>query len=200
MSILGDAKSHMMKQKLRLSSLILIVGIHGFVFTLLSLRSSPHQTNLTQRNFLELRLIAPSSAFPISNVRHQTLSTSIKANLKTSKKVPKPVDTAWPTHSEVGANDKEVHLQTEGSEVMAAPAPSIYQLRQLALSDDRSVSKSPAQVIAEKNRNIETLESRLGKSTQKAIKKDCRTSYAGLGLLAAIPLTINAATDNLCKW
>lgn len=189
-----------MKLQLRLISLMLIVGLHGLIFMLVSLQSTPQQKNLVSRSVLEFQLVAPSSAPPISNVRHQSITANTSANLKTSKNRTQPTHTAWLSRSEKKTADQELLLQAEGKEVTEAPTVNIHQLRQLALSDDKSVSKSPAQVIAEKNRSVETLESKLAKASEKAVKQDCRTSYASLGLLAAIPLAMNAANDKLCKW
>jgi hypothetical protein len=42
--------------------------------------------------------------------------------------------------------------------------------------------------------------SKLSQDIEKAAKPDCRSAYAGLGLLAAIPLAVDAARDKGCKW
>jgi hypothetical protein len=38
------------------------------------------------------------------------------------------------------------------------------------------------------------------KAMEKAIKPDCRTAYAGMGLLAVPALVASAITDEGCKW
>jgi hypothetical protein len=35
---------------------------------------------------------------------------------------------------------------------------------------------------------------------EKAIKPDCRTAYANMGLLAAVPLVASAIGDSGCRW
>lgn len=41
---------------------------------------------------------------------------------------------------------------------------------------------------------------RLAQEVEDAAKKDCRKSYAGAGILAALPLLLDAARDKGCKW
>ncbi|MBI3286138.1 MAG: hypothetical protein HYZ65_14990 [Burkholderiales bacterium] len=45
-----------------------------------------------------------------------------------------------------------------------------------------------------------SLEQQLGAAVQKAQRKDCRNAYAGLGLLAIIPLAASTVVDTGCKW
>lgn len=45
-----------------------------------------------------------------------------------------------------------------------------------------------------------TLEERLGQGIERARRPDCRNAYAGMGLLAAIPLAASAVTGKGCKW
>ena len=42
--------------------------------------------------------------------------------------------------------------------------------------------------------------SKLAEAIEKALKPDCRDAYAGLGLLAAVPLVASAVTDAGCRW
>lgn len=43
--------------------------------------------------------------------------------------------------------------------------------------------------------------SKLAEDIAKTLKKDCKEAYAGMGLLAVIPLAIDAAkTKDNCKW
>ncbi len=43
-------------------------------------------------------------------------------------------------------------------------------------------------------------ESKLAREMQKAAQPDCRSAYAGMGLLAALPLLWDTATDTGCRW
>lgn len=40
----------------------------------------------------------------------------------------------------------------------------------------------------------------LAKSLDKAVRPDCKTAHANLGLLAIVPLVLDAATDSGCQW
>ncbi|MBL0150085.1 MAG: hypothetical protein IPP87_15820 [Ideonella sp.] len=42
--------------------------------------------------------------------------------------------------------------------------------------------------------------SKLTEGIEKAAKPDCRNAYAGLGLLAVLPLAVDAVRDKGCKW
>lgn len=44
------------------------------------------------------------------------------------------------------------------------------------------------------------VKSKLADSIEKAAKPDCRKAYAGMGLLAAVPLAVDAVRDKGCKW
>src|SRR5262249_36639189 len=42
--------------------------------------------------------------------------------------------------------------------------------------------------------------SNLAKAIEKAAKPDCRDAYAGMGLLAVIPLTVATVGNGGCRW
>ncbi len=42
--------------------------------------------------------------------------------------------------------------------------------------------------------------SKEARALEKAIKPDCRDAYAGMGLLAAVPLVASAIGDSGCRW
>jgi hypothetical protein len=42
--------------------------------------------------------------------------------------------------------------------------------------------------------------SKLANAIEKAVKPDCRDAYAGLGLLAVVPLTVATIGDGGCRW
>jgi hypothetical protein len=45
------------------------------------------------------------------------------------------------------------------------------------------------------------LPDKLGRDIEKAARSDCRSAYSGAGLLAVVPLAIDAARkDGGCKW
>jgi hypothetical protein len=44
------------------------------------------------------------------------------------------------------------------------------------------------------------LPDKLGREIEKTAKSDCRTAYGGLGLLAVVPLAVDAVRKDGCKW
>lgn len=46
----------------------------------------------------------------------------------------------------------------------------------------------------------EQKKSKLSESLENAAKKDCREAYSGAGVLAAVPLLLDAARDKGCRW
>ena len=40
----------------------------------------------------------------------------------------------------------------------------------------------------------------LAEGIEKAAKPDCRQAYAGMGLLAVVPLAADAARNGGCRW
>ena len=60
--------------------------------------------------------------------------------------------------------------------------------------------QDPIARMQAQHRRDETLETQLGEKTKKAQKEDCRTAYAGLGLLAVVPLAFSTVTNKGCKW
>lgn len=42
--------------------------------------------------------------------------------------------------------------------------------------------------------------SKLANDIEKAARRDCRTAHAGMGLLAAVPLAVDALSGAGCKW
>ena len=42
--------------------------------------------------------------------------------------------------------------------------------------------------------------SKLTEGIEKAAREDCRTAYGGAGLLAVVPLAVDAARDKGCRW
>jgi hypothetical protein len=42
--------------------------------------------------------------------------------------------------------------------------------------------------------------SKLAEGMEKAVKPDCRTAYADLGLLAVPPLVVSSIGNGPCRW
>jgi hypothetical protein len=77
-----------------------------------------------------------------------------------------------------------------------APAFDIDAARTAA----RAVAKEEGSGMRSGATLKETREEKLGRSIEKARRHDCKTAYAGMSLLAVIPLAIDTVTDTGCKW
>lgn len=73
-------------------------------------------------------------------------------------------------------------------------------LRSTALAQERRRKRSEIEQMQAGHWRDQSLEQQLGSATQKAQRKDCRNAYAGIGLLAIIPLAVSTVVDTGCKW
>lgn len=110
----------------------------------------------------------------------------------------------------------QLHPAEPASEMAAAPgeaaAPSdllppepqgqaidVEALRSAARDYERTREKTPiekhrTQLRDEQRRDV------AAEAIAKSARADCRNAYSGLGLLALIPLAVDAARDGGCKW
>lgn len=70
------------------------------------------------------------------------------------------------------------------------------EIRQNLRKEARKRAQPPAYLRAEQPEP----KSKLGRDIEQAIRPDCQTAYAGAGLLAVVPLVIDAVRDKGCKW
>jgi hypothetical protein len=84
-----------------------------------------------------------------------------------------------------------------------APALDIAAARSAARAFARSepapAPRSGTLLKAIQN-ETETQNEKLGRDIERARRGDCQTKYAGMGLLAVIPLVANTVTGTGCKW
>jgi hypothetical protein len=82
----------------------------------------------------------------------------------------------------------------------AAPKPlDIDQLRKQAAKND-SDFKTPLDKVREGERRHKSIETTVAAAAKAGARKDCQNGYAGLGILAIIPILYGTVTDNGCKW
>jgi hypothetical protein len=98
-----------------------------------------------------------------------------------------------------GAPDDDIFRPREGGAPAGdAESPSI---------DLERAKKRAAESIARDSQSPRTLMPVIppppvkeARPLEKAIKPDCRDAYAGMGVLAAVPLVAAAITDKGCRW
>lgn len=99
-----------------------------------------------------------------------------------------------------GAPDAGVRL---GHDVATPPAqPSSAPRLNLDLVRPRGgeISRQTAPGVLELLPHPPERKSKLAEDIEKAAKPDCRKAYSGLGLLAVVPLAIDAVKDSGCRW
>lgn len=182
-------------------SLILHIGLLGIV-----LRQPQHEVpaTLVQESRLDLRLRPRevSQAATLPSVPKRLVETTPPRPDRSARPVPLSAhprsttdpsarsDTAQATRSDTAAGDDSV----------AVPPPIDYAA---ARETARQAARSPRQ--AKPAFEIPTPppaepETELGKDIQRSVHPDCRSRYAGAGLLA-IPLLINdAVREGGCRW
>ncbi|KQV37767.1 hypothetical protein [Massilia sp. Root335] len=98
-----------------------------------------------------------------------------------------------------------------GTAAAAAPAPpddaSVFDMaaargiaRAAAREDGRGLVALPKRPPPTLDPGREAREDQLARGIARSSRNDCRTAYAGLGLLAVLPLLKDAVTGSGCKW
>ena len=92
-------------------------------------------------------------------------------------------------------------LKGNARELPAPPTNAASEPRKLDLSLPRNFNSNPA------SRGMLPLmpppperKSKLSQDIDKAAKPDCRKAYSGVGLLAVVPLAVDAVREGGCKW
>jgi len=97
-------------------------------------------------------------------------------------------------------NEPATDTSAVTKDMSAAPHLDLDALKAGALAADRQRKATTIEQIQNSHKRDNSFEKQLADGTKKAEKKDCRTAYAGIGLLAIIPLAVSAVTDTGCKW
>ncbi|MEJ6001247.1 hypothetical protein [Paucibacter soli] len=100
----------------------------------------------------------------------------------------------------VGAPDAGARL---GQDVATAPStPASAPKLDLEWRRPRGgeISRQGSRGVLELLAHPPERKSKLSESLENAAKKDCREAYSGAGVLAAVPLLLDAARDKGCRW
>jgi hypothetical protein len=121
------------------------------------------------------------------------------AHAVTQAKEPAPVATDPAPEPAPAAPSAEPSAEPSGT----APALDMAAVRSAARAYARSepapAPRSGTLLKAIQN-ETETQNEKLGRDIERARRGDCQTKYAGMGLLAVIPLVANTVTGTGCKW
>ena len=99
-----------------------------------------------------------------------------------------------------GSPDAGSRLGRDVATPASTPPTAAREPLNLALPRGAAVSRSGGSGLLQLMPHPPERKSKLEESVDAAAKADCRKAYAGAGLLAAVPLLIDAARDKGCRW
>lgn len=184
---------------MRLLAVAGVVGLHVLLWVGFALKrpaTGPADVRVT---YADLRLIEPRKpAVPPADLQSAPQPAAPRVAARRSA-APIQLHPAEPA-PEVTAAPDEAPAQSD----LLPPAPQgqaidVEALRSAARDYERTREKSPiekhrAQLRDEQRRDV------AAEAIAKSARGDCRNAYSGLGLLALIPLAVDAVRDGGCKW
>lgn len=170
----------------------LLAIIHSSLPTLpIRAMSNPAPTRLK----VELQFVRQAST-PVSTTSAQaardtsvSLQTPSRANAPSDRRPPPAVQTP----------NRMVVTPADSGSASAPPSIDLEAAREIARQTVRSQPAPTARTEQDGTDSAEP-ETVLGRKIQRAAHPDCRTSYAGAGLLAIPLLLKDAVSDGGCKW
>ena len=150
---------------------------------------------------------APSTATPAAALPRLPVATTAAAALPSLPSLPAlgaaPTAAAAATPSTLpGAPDagSQVGQDVASPPAAAASTPARLNL-QLARPRGGELSRFSSPGALQLLPRPPEVDEKLGRAIQKAAKADCRSAYGSAGLLAAVPLAVDALrTDSGCRW
>lgn len=108
-----------------------------------------------------------------------------------------PVIAAAPAAQEAGPAQPD----TIAPDFAGGKAPlDLDKLRRQAAANDATRNKSVAEMAQEQELRRKSIETAVAAAAKAGTRKDCQTAFAGVGLLAIIPLLASTVADVGCKW
>ncbi len=100
----------------------------------------------------------------------------------------------------LGAPDAGSRLGRDVATPPSAPASAPRRPLDLSLPRGGALSSRGGRGLLQLMAPPPETPSKLTKGIEKAAREDCRQAYGGAGLLAVIPLAVDAARDKGCRW
>ena len=137
---------------------------------------------------------APTSTQPAPTATTGTAATATTATTSTA-----PASTS-PYPAPAGSPDAGARLgQDVATPPSAAPGTQRAPLN-LSLPRGPAVARQGSSGLLQMMPHPPEKKSKLAEDIEAAAKADCRKAYSGAGLLAAVPLLLDAARDKGCRW
>ncbi len=178
-------------------TLVLIAAAHGGLLALVLIKPKlPAAGVVTYMDLL--RVVAPApKPRPISTVAEVPRPRTRPA--KSVATVATPANAAAAAPADNTSPDMVV-TDSAAPDFAAAPKTlDIDQLRRQAARNDTAF-KTPLDRVREEELRRKSLETAVAAAAKAGTRKDCQNAYAGIGILAIIPLLASAVVDTGCKW
>ena len=107
---------------------------------------------------------------------------------------------ASPYPAPAGSPDAGARLGRDVATPPSAPPSAQRAPLNLSLPRGPAVSRQGSSGLLQMMPHPPEKKSKLGEDIEAAAKADCRKAYSGAGLLAAVPLMLDAARDKGCRW
>ncbi|PRC94165.1 hypothetical protein [Solimicrobium silvestre] len=180
-----------MTPKSNLRSLVclsFVVLLHVVIISMWHLRNNFHDITSSELRYLQYVSIAQPRPRPISTPNN---SPTVKSQPnKTTKSAVNTESTTAPI------TEPQAISSTPSNE----PRLDLDALRASAVQQELHRTRSPIEKQQEANLKNQSLEARVEDAANKAQRPDCRTAYAGGGLLAPIGIAIDLIRDKGCKF
>jgi hypothetical protein len=151
----------------------------------------------------ELPSVLPIWNIPVPQKKPEAANSEIKPASKTVKHTA-PLHPGKPLTPVEQPHD----VDSPSAPIVPAPAPAASatprldygNIRNQALEIDRNREISPIDKLRQEQFKPHTVESGIQQAAKRGTRGDCQTEYAGMGLLAIVPLLVDTVTDRGCKW
>lgn len=181
-------------------TLVLIAAAHAGLLALVLIKPKVPAAGVV--TYMELlRVVAPvpkPKPKPVATLAELPKPRARPARAATTVATP---DNAAPAAAPAdSANPVIVATDSAAPDFAAAPKPlDIDQLRRQAARNDTSF-KTPLDKVREEELRRKSIETAVAAAAKAGTRKDCQNAYAGIGILAIIPLLASAVVDTGCKW
>lgn len=179
-------------------TLVLIAAAHAGLLALVLIKPKLPAAGVV--TYMELlRVVAPvPKPKPVATLAELPKPRARPARAATTVATPDIAATAAaPADS---ATPVIVATDSAAPDFAAAPKPlDIDQLRRQAARNDTTF-KTPLDKVREEELRRKSIETAVAAAAKAGTRKDCQNAYAGIGILAIIPLLASAVVDTGCKW
>lgn len=187
--------------------LLLIVALHLGLLALVLAR--PSQPNARQPTYIDLVAVhQPAAALPAPSEPPRKLAprrpvpaapqAAAASTVRVPADAPKPEGAVAPAVAAVEAPEQP---DTAPPDFAVGKAPiDIDKMRRQVAINERDREKTVTERTRAEEMRRKSVESAVAAAAKAGSRKDCQAAYAGMGILAIIPLLASTVADTGCKW